>query len=106
MSRLEELLKLVKKNDSAMLRFAIGHEYLKRGRTQEATHAFARCVELDPRYTAGWKLYAHALREHGDPDGAADAYEKGIAVAEARGDRQAAKEMQVFLKRLQKANEP
>ena len=31
------------------------------------------------------------------------AYESGIAVAEARGDKQAAKEMHVFLRRLHKA---
>jgi len=34
---------------------------------------------------------------------AADAYEQGIAVAEERGDIQAAKEMRVFLKRSNKA---
>lgn len=105
MSRLDELLKLVRSHDSAMLRFAIGHEYLKRGRAADAAQAFGRCVELDPRYTAGWKLYGLALCEAGDVKRARQAYRKGIEVAEARGDRQAAREMQVFLKRLDKADD-
>jgi len=33
------------------------------------------------------------------------AYRRGIAVAERRGDRQAAKEMHVFLRRLEAAQE-
>jgi len=33
---------------------------------------------------------------------AIDAYQNGIRVAEERGDKQAAREMAVFLKRLQK----
>ena len=40
----------------------------------------------------------------GDPArAAAKAYAQGIAVAEARGDVQAAKEMRVFLRRLEKS---
>ena len=37
------------------------------------------------------------------PAGALSAYEKGISVAEAKGDIQAAKEMKVFAKRLRSA---
>ena len=34
---------------------------------------------------------------------AMDAYRRGIAAAEAKGDKQAAKEMTVFLRRLEKS---
>jgi hypothetical protein len=41
------------------------------------------------------------LAQQNDVAGAVVAYQKGIAAAEAKGDKQAAKEMTVFLKRLQ-----
>ncbi len=57
---------------------------------------------LDPGYSAAWKLYGKVLAEQGLTDEAIQAYEKGITLAESRGDIQAAKEMRVFLKRLRK----
>jgi cytochrome c-type biogenesis protein CcmH/NrfG len=59
-------------------------------------------VEQDGDYSAAWKLLGKALAESGDADGAAAAYRNGIAAAERRGDKQAAKEMTVFLRRLDK----
>jgi hypothetical protein len=38
----------------------------------------------------------------GRPAAAIEAYTRGIATAERRGDKQAAKEMTVYLRRLQK----
>ena len=40
--------------------------------------------------------------ENHDTAAAINAYQQGIQVAEQKGDKQAAKEMQVFLKRLLK----
>jgi hypothetical protein len=57
-------------------------------------------VALDPKYTAAWKLYGKALTEAQRPDEALAAYQSGIAVAHAKGDKQAEKEMQVFARRL------
>ncbi|MOA42617.1 hypothetical protein D3C78_1646820 [compost metagenome] len=39
----------------------------------------------------------------GEPQQALQAYRDGIAVAEQRGDKQAAKEMTVFARRIEKA---
>jgi hypothetical protein len=44
-----------------------------------------------------------AQAAEGDTDAAAASYRCGIEVAQRRGDRQAAKEMGVFLKRLEKS---
>ena len=49
-------------------------------------------------------MLGKALAEAGDKAGAVDAYERGIVIAEAKGDIQAAKEMKVFAKRLSKEN--
>ena len=57
-------------------------------------------VRLDPEYSAAWKALGLALTAAGRAAEAERSYERGIAVAERRGDQQAAKEMRVFSKRL------
>ncbi|HEX7327449.1 MAG TPA: tetratricopeptide repeat protein [Casimicrobiaceae bacterium] len=89
--------------DSALLRYSIGNEHAKAGDWREAVGALARAIELDPDYTAAWKLYAKALAEAGDQHAALDAYRKGIEVAQRKGDRQAEKEMTVFARRIERA---
>ncbi|NHA15849.1 tetratricopeptide repeat protein [Thioalkalivibrio sp. XN279] len=88
--------------DDALLRFSLGNACLQERDTAAATGHLRRAVEHDPAYSAAWKLLGKALDESGDHAGAAAAWRSGIEAAEARGDVQAAKEMQVFLKRLQK----
>ena len=64
--------------------------------------AVEQAVALDPRYSAAWKLYGRALAESGRDADALNAYERGISVAEEKGDQQAAREMRVFANRLRK----
>jgi len=88
--------------DGALLRFSLGNEYLKAGDAGRAAEHLARAVALDPKYTAAWKLYGRALAAAGTVDAALAAYREGIAIAAAKGDRQAEKEMRVFARRLEK----
>ncbi len=92
--------------DGALLRFSLGNEYLKTGDAARASEHLARAVALDPAFTAAWKLYGKALAAMGRVPEARAAYRDGIAVASARGDRQAEKEMQVFARRLDKGEPP
>ncbi len=87
--------------DSPLLRFSLGNEYMKVDNAAAASEHLRSAVALDAGYSAAWKLLGKALAQLGDADGASDAYRQGIAAAEAKGDKQAAKEMTVFLKRLQ-----
>ena len=59
-------------------------------------------VTLDRNYSAAWKLLGKAQSASGDPDAAIQSYKDGIRIAQDNGDRQAAKEMTVFLRRLEK----
>ena len=97
---LEKLLSQGK--DSALLRFSLGAEYLKLRQTWVAVYQLRRALEMDPNYSAAWKLLGKALTDAGVLRDALDAYRRGIEVAERRGDKQAAKEMAVFAQRLEK----
>lgn len=99
-ARFEALLASGK--DSALLRFSLGMQYLKTDPARAAAH-LRSAVEQDPGYSAAWKLLGRALEASSDAEGAMRAYRSGIGAAEAKGDKQAAREMGVFLKRLEKA---
>jgi Flp pilus assembly protein TadD len=87
--------------DSALLRFSLGNACIGSDPGRAAEH-LQRAVEIDPTYSAAWKVLGKALDGAGKPDAAISVYEQGIDVAERKGDKQAAREMQVFLKRLLK----
>jgi len=88
--------------DGALLRFSLGNALLGQGDAGGAAVALREALAFDPHYSAAWKLLGRALAEDGDTVAAIAAFEHGIAVARARGDEQAMKEMGVFLRRLQK----
>ena len=93
---------LARGQDHALVRYSLGNEYLKLGQPDKATAHLQIAVTLDPKYSAAWKLLGKALADAGRKDDAIKAYENGIRAAQEKGDIQAAKEMTVFLKRLQK----
>ncbi len=88
--------------DNALLRYSLGNEYLKRGDPAKAAEHLRRAVEYDPKYSAAWKQLGKALVETEAWNDALAAYRQGIEVAMARGDVQAAKEMGVFARRIEK----
>jgi predicted Zn-dependent protease len=104
---LENLEKLIgTPRDGAPLRFSIGNEYLKRNDPETAARHFAAAVERDAGYSAAWKLLGRALAQCGRVDEALAAWRRGIEVAQERGDKQAAKEMTVFARRLEQGRTP
>ncbi len=103
MTPLENFEKLLEQGkDNALLRFSLGNEYLKADNPCNAVSHLREAVRQDPNHSASWKLLGKALAETGDRESALEAYRQGIAVAEAKGDIQAAKEMTVFARRLEK----
>jgi predicted Zn-dependent protease len=90
--------------DGALLRYGLGNEYLKAGDAARAAEHLRRATALDPNHSAAWKLLGRALADCGAVADAQEAYRRGIAVAQARGDQQAAREMTVFLRRLEKGS--
>ena len=93
---------LAQGKDSALLRFSLGMQYLKRDPARAAEH-LRSAVAQDRDYSAAWKLLGKALADAGRREEAIEAYRAGIEAAGRKGDKQAAKEMTVFLRRLEKA---
>lgn len=96
---------LARGQDSALLRHGLGSAYLNQNDHERAIPHLAEAVRLDPSYSAAWKLYGKALTASGRLAEAVVALDHGIAIATAKGDVQAAKEMQVFRKRAIRAQE-
>ncbi|KJH85202.1 tetratricopeptide repeat protein [Stutzerimonas stutzeri] len=100
---LESLEKMLAKGmDNSMLRFGLGKGYLDAGDAARAADHLQRCVEQDPKYSAAWKLLGKALQADGNLNGARHAWKQGLIAAQAHGDKQAEKEMTVFLRKLNK----
>ena len=88
--------------DGPLLRYSLGLEYAKAGNHDKAVQYLRDAVERDPLYSAAWKVLGKSLTELRLNEEALAAYERGIAAARQKGDRQAEKEMTVFAKRLRK----
>ena len=88
--------------DNALLRFTLGNIYFQQKDYPKAELHLARAVEMDPDYSAAWKIYGRTLGAAGKLPEAISALNQGITVATQRGDIQAVREMSVFLRRLEK----
>jgi len=124
-----EIAKLIspgpsKQNVEANLYRELGAVFLRSGEAQKAVEHFSYSVQVQESRLAAFKSrrrgnpqriqttefhvarnlepLGNAYERTGNAAEAIKAYEDGIKVAEEKGDKQAAKEMMVFLKRLQK----
>lgn len=95
---------LDKGRDDALLRFSLASAYMQASQPAKAATHLRVALAHDPGYSAAWKMLGKALTDAGDADSAAEVYRQGIASASAKGDLQAAKEMQVFLRRIEKTS--
>ena len=88
-----------------MLRLTLARLLLREGRIEAALEHAESAVRLDPEFTAAWKELGQQRQLAGLADAAVAAWQHGVEVARSNGDKQAEKEMTVFLKRLLKARE-
>jgi len=88
--------------DGALLRVCLANALLAQDDAAAAVIELRRALEFDPDYSAAWKFLGKTLADAGDKTGAIDAYRAGITAAGKRGDKQAEREMRVFLRRLER----
>lgn len=104
---IESLTKLIgTARDGALLRYTLGLAYADRGDSEQALSFLRDAVNQDPGYSAAWKSLGKCLQDAGRMDEALQAFECGMEAARRRGDKQAGKEMAVFIKRLRPVPPP
>ena len=100
---IEALLNMLNQGqDNLLLRYGLAQALLKDGQAEQAVEHLLKALDFEPQHSAAYKLLGKAYIECQQPEQAIHTYEKGIMIAEQKGDIQAAKEMKVFLKRLLK----
>lgn len=103
LSKIEQLENLVKENpDNALINYTLGIEYIHIGENRKAITVLKEAIKLEPDYSAAYRELGKAMTKANLDKKAIDVFNKGIAVAEEKGDIQTANEMHVFLKRISK----
>jgi hypothetical protein len=99
----ESLEKMLAKGvDNPLLRFGLGKAWLDEGNGAEAAVHLARCVSRIRSIRRRGSCWARPISCRVTWPAARKAWEDGIVAAQAHGDKQAEKEMTVFLKKLNK----
>lgn len=93
----------VKAPDNVMVRYSLGREYLKAKRYAEAERELREALRLKPDYSAAYRELGKSLVGLNRLDEAREIYTKGAQVAGEKGDLQTQREIEVFLRRLEKA---
>ena len=102
-ARIESLLAMLERGqDSTLLRFSLGNEYINADKYSLAINHLQCAVELDTNYSAAWKLLGTAYANQNCIAEAIQTYYQGIEIAESNSNYQPVKEMSVFLRRLEK----
>ena len=84
--RTDALLRMLERRpDDTRLRFGLALEYLKQDRLEEAVNQLRRYLGATDDEGNAWGRLGDALRRLGREDEARDAFERGIAAAEAHG---------------------
>jgi predicted Zn-dependent protease len=85
-----------------MVLYSLGNELFKEGRCVEARDHLQRAVANKPNYSVAYRMLGRAHYELHENDEARNVFLKGQVVARENGDLQTVKEIDVFLRRLQK----
>ena len=96
---------LAEGNDSAILRLSIAQQLSTATRFDEAIGHLQRALLLNPLYTAVWLALGQAFEKTGNATRAIGTYKSGIETAKKNGDKQAERQMGVYLSRLLKAGQ-
>lgn len=88
--------------DDAMLRFGLGSAYFNQKEFDKAIPHLRACITHDSQYTAAYKLLGKALYRLGENEEARIIFLTGLPIAVDKGDKQTEREIQAFLKKLEK----
>jgi predicted Zn-dependent protease len=85
-----------------MVLYSLGNELFKEGDYAEARDHLRRAVENKPDYSVAYRMLGRSHYELNENSEAKTVFLKGKEVAQGNGDLQTVKEIDVFMRRLQK----
>jgi uncharacterized protein HemY len=95
--------KLLEKDpDNPMVLYSLGNELFKEGRYGEARDLLRRAVENKPDYSVAYRMLGRAHFELHENSDARNVFLEGKGVAQENGDLQTVREIDVFMRRLEK----
>jgi uncharacterized protein HemY len=101
--RSETFRKLLDKDpDNPMILCSLGIELFKEGRYPEAREHLRRAIENKPDYSVAYRMLGRTHFELHENTEARRVFTKGKDVAQKNGDLQTVREIEVFLRRLEK----
>lgn len=102
-SRAEMFRKLLEKQpDNPMIRYSLGLELFKEGGYYEAAEHLRIAIEQKSDYSVAYRTLGRALFELEENTEARRVFKQGREIAQKNGDLQTVKEIDVFLRRLDK----
>jgi uncharacterized protein HemY len=101
--RSETFRKLLEKDpDNPMILCSLGIELFKEGRYPEAREHLRRAIENKPDYSVAYRMLGRTHFELHENTEARRVFTRGKEVAQENGDLQTVREIEVFLRRLEK----
>jgi predicted Zn-dependent protease len=88
--------------NNPMILYSLGNELFKEKKYPEAREYLNRAVQSKPDYSVAYRTLGRALYELGEYAEARRVFAEGRRVAERNGDLQTIKEIDVFVRRLEK----
>lgn len=101
--RLEAMLEAG--SDNLLLRFGLGKAYAELQQYDPAIQHLQKAIAFDARHSSSWFWLGRAQFESGQLAEAEQTLQQAIQVATEKGDMQAMKMAQVFLRRIEKAKQ-
>jgi uncharacterized protein HemY len=102
-SRSDMFRKLLEKDPkNPMILYSLGNELFKEEHYTEARDLLQRAIENKPDYSVAYRMLGRAHFELHENAEARSVFLKGKAVAQENGDLQTVKEIDVFMRRLEK----
>jgi predicted Zn-dependent protease len=102
-TRSEMFRKLLQKDpENPMVLYSLGNELFKEEKYEEARDLLQRAIENKPDYSVAYRMLGRAHYELREDTEAKNVFLEGKEVARGNGDLQTVKEIDVFLRRLEK----
>ena len=102
-SRTEMFRRLLERDpENPMVLYSLGNELFKEEKYSEAREYLGRAVRNKPDYSVAHRALGRTLYELGEDDEARRVFGEGREVARKNGDLQTIKEIDVFVRRLEK----